>query len=567
MKKFMMLIIVLTLIVVQLFAQNSPRNLIANPYNGYVNLHWEEPIPEIISEIGYHDSIAVQNESVYLADYGYGVNFDLSDYDNPKLLKMRFHKTNKDNLPNSNICYYNVFVIDTYANYITNNYNGLMDSVATGWTPEINLNYTSGFATTGIFINPVTNVGGAEENYYPCLSMDADTETQSSLIYNLSSFTPESAENTGDFLVDLWISTNDRGILKITSTNKYKKSKNDAKKIHLPEPEDYRHLDGYRIYRDNIPFQNIVHSLEFVDQNVINGISYNYYIRAIYGNIESQSSNSQTAIPFGIGDVTFCEDFESGLPLPNNWTRIDNDGDGFNWKKNSEGIDPYEGSGCMWSQSFDNELLVPLFPDNYLITSQINLQAPAELSFWVKAQDEDFIEEHYYLKLSTFDNQVENFTEILFSETIDVPEWHQVIVDLSDYYQQPFYLAWNHTDVSDMYAIKIDDIKIIYTAENPNNDQEIEQNLNKITNYPNPFNPNTTIKFFIEKNNSNVDLKIYNVQGKLVKNLFSGKMNLGIKNILWNGKNESFDDVATGIYYYKICIENKTFIKKMLLIK
>jgi len=395
---------------------------------------------------------------------------------------MRFHKTNKDNLPNSNICYYNVFVIDTYANYITNNYNGLMDSVATGWTPEINLNYTSGFATTGIFINPVTNVGGAEENYYPCLSMDADTETQSSLIYNLSSFTPESAENTGDFLVDLWISTNDRGILKITSTNKYKKSKNDAKKIHLPEPEDYRHLDGYRIYRDNIPFQNIVHSLEFVDQNVINGISYNYYIRAIYGNIESQSSNSQTAIPFGIGDVTFCEDFESGLPLPNNWTRIDNDGDGF-------------------------------------------------------------------------------------SETIDVPEWHQVIVDLSDYYQQPFYLAWNHTDVSDMYAIKIDDIKIIYTAENPNNDQEIEQNLNKITNYPNPFNPNTTIKFFIEKNNSNVDLKIYNVQGKLVKNLFSGKMNLGIKNILWNGKNESFDDVATGIYYYKICIENKTFIKKMLLIK
>jgi len=79
--------------------------------------------------------------------------------------------------------------------------------------------------------------------------------------------------------------------------------------------------------------------------------------------------------------------------------------------------------------------------------------------------------------------------------------------------------------------------------------------------YPNPFNPNTTIKFDLAEP-GNVSLIIYNTAGQLVKKLIDGKMQPGYHSIIWDASHNS-----SGIYFYKLRIGKKVFTKRMTLLK
>ena len=85
-------------------------------------------------------------------------------------------------------------------------------------------------------------------------------------------------------------------------------------------------------------------------------------------------------------------------------------------------------------------------------------------------------------------------------------------------------------------------------------------------NYPNPFNPTTSISFDVFEL-SNISLNIYDLNGRLVKNLMSGNLSQGTYNIAWNGKNANGASVAGGVYLYSITSNNSTIVKKMSLIK
>ncbi len=91
-----------------------------------------------------------------------------------------------------------------------------------------------------------------------------------------------------------------------------------------------------------------------------------------------------------------------------------------------------------------------------------------------------------------------------------------------------------------------------------------------IGNYPNPFNPSTSVSFSVA-NPSNVVINIYNVKGQLVKNLYdsfipSNRTNQRI-DVLWNGKDNRNQEVASGVYYTKMEAGKHTEFKKMLLLK
>ncbi len=85
-------------------------------------------------------------------------------------------------------------------------------------------------------------------------------------------------------------------------------------------------------------------------------------------------------------------------------------------------------------------------------------------------------------------------------------------------------------------------------------------------NYPNPFNPSTTIEFSIEANNF-VSLEIYNIIGQQVKSLINESMPAGAYTVEWDATNEQGGRVASGIYLYRLTVENNTQSKKMLLLK
>jgi len=86
------------------------------------------------------------------------------------------------------------------------------------------------------------------------------------------------------------------------------------------------------------------------------------------------------------------------------------------------------------------------------------------------------------------------------------------------------------------------------------------------TNYPNPFNPTTTIKFDIATP-SHTSLEIYNVKGQKVKTLIDGSYGVGKHQVVWNGKDDSGNDVGGGIYFYRLNAGDYTSIRKMLLLK
>ena len=85
-------------------------------------------------------------------------------------------------------------------------------------------------------------------------------------------------------------------------------------------------------------------------------------------------------------------------------------------------------------------------------------------------------------------------------------------------------------------------------------------------NYPNPFNPNTHIKLAVPAV-TNGSLRIYDLNGRLVRVLAEGSFEPGYHEYVWDGCNESFTPVAAGMYFYKFDSEKYSATKKMLLIK
>ena len=85
-------------------------------------------------------------------------------------------------------------------------------------------------------------------------------------------------------------------------------------------------------------------------------------------------------------------------------------------------------------------------------------------------------------------------------------------------------------------------------------------------NYPNPFNPSTTIRFGLPED-SNVKITIYSINGQEVITLANGYFSKGYHEIKWNGKNPSGRLVANGLYITELKTGNKRLIKKMVFAK
>ena len=90
---------------------------------------------------------------------------------------------------------------------------------------------------------------------------------------------------------------------------------------------------------------------------------------------------------------------------------------------------------------------------------------------------------------------------------------------------------------------------------------------NEIRNYPNPFNPTTTIEFLIQ-NDSKVELSLFNIKGQKIKTIINNGYSKGKHSIIWDGNDDSGKAVSSGIYYYKLNVNSKTeAVKKCLLMK
>ena len=83
-------------------------------------------------------------------------------------------------------------------------------------------------------------------------------------------------------------------------------------------------------------------------------------------------------------------------------------------------------------------------------------------------------------------------------------------------------------------------------------------------NYPNPFNPATTIPLAVPAGANNVDLTIYNVLGQPMRQVWTGPLPAGEHELTWDGRDAQGQPVATGVYVYRLQVDEQTHTRKMV---
>lgn len=86
------------------------------------------------------------------------------------------------------------------------------------------------------------------------------------------------------------------------------------------------------------------------------------------------------------------------------------------------------------------------------------------------------------------------------------------------------------------------------------------------SNYPNPFNPSTTIAYSVPKDGL-VRIGIYNIKGQKVKDLCNSEMQRGHHKILWDGKDANQRSVSSGVYFVKLQASGAVSTRKIMLMK
>ncbi|KQC06318.1 MAG: hypothetical protein APR54_01845 [Candidatus Cloacimonas sp. SDB] len=122
--------------------------------------------------------------------------------------------------------------------------------------------------------------------------------------------------------------------------------------------------------------------------------------------------------------------------------------------------------------------------------------------------------------------------------------------------------------VSALYTYGESDIETVtftYTGTGSDNDLIISKTSLK-GNYPNPFNPHTTIRFQLAEADE-VELTIYNLKGQKIREIIGNELPAGNHQADWDGTDAFDQPVTSGIYLYKLSTSNHTDVKKMILLR
>ncbi|MBN1540538.1 Ig-like domain-containing protein [candidate division KSB1 bacterium] len=94
----------------------------------------------------------------------------------------------------------------------------------------------------------------------------------------------------------------------------------------------------------------------------------------------------------------------------------------------------------------------------------------------------------------------------------------------------------------------------------------LPQQIALYPNYPNPFNPTTTLAFDLP-GEMQVDLAVFNVSGQRIRTLLSGKCAPGKRQVVWNGRDDNDESVPSGVYLYRLQAGETILQRKLLLVK
>jgi hypothetical protein len=109
-------------------------------------------------------------------------------------------------------------------------------------------------------------------------------------------------------------------------------------------------------------------------------------------------------------------------------------------------------------------------------------------------------------------------------------------------------------------------IDLVGAKSNPEAEPPLPTHYNLAQNFPNPFNPSTTVAYSL-KDAGRVTINIFNVLGQNVKTLVDEYQAAGEYTAIWDGHDDDGNSVGTGVYFYRIKAGDFSDIKKMVLMK
>jgi len=101
---------------------------------------------------------------------------------------------------------------------------------------------------------------------------------------------------------------------------------------------------------------------------------------------------------------------------------------------------------------------------------------------------------------------------------------------------------------------------------NPRQLQNVVKAFNMLKNYPNPFSSSTKIEYSLSET-GNVEIIIFDINGRIIRNLFNKNQISGTYNCIWDSKDNSGKSIQSGIYICNVKFKNQILNTKMLLIK
>ncbi len=103
----------------------------------------------------------------------------------------------------------------------------------------------------------------------------------------------------------------------------------------------------------------------------------------------------------------------------------------------------------------------------------------------------------------------------------------------------------------------------VITSVHPAPSPRVPDKYSLLQNYPNPFNPETEIRFML-RDSGLVSLVIYDLTGKEVVTLFNGRRLAGEHRLTWNGRDHLGQPVASGVYFYRLQVNEFQAVRKMI---
>ena len=318
----------------------------------------------------------------------------------------------------------------------------------------------------------------------------------------------------------------------------------------IPSASTQRNVSAYRIYRDGIMIDEIAGTVTTYDDMNVEGGMHSYYTTAMYDANESPTSNTQTVfvMPAMTGE-TYYDDgtAEEGLNVGSSRQM----GVLHNWFTDSVTL---KYAKVYVETARPASIIVrahAVGPDGLPGDNLGQVQYPAS----------SVVQGWNYIPFAT---ELVIPTGTFYLVIMETPNAAGIGVDTNNsghsYVNMGTADGWTAYETGEIMLRAI-----VYTGSETEEGVVIAPKL-AASNYPNPFNPTTTIAYSVPETGM-TSVKVFNLKGQIINTLVNKEVAAGNQSVTWNGKDASGNAVSSGLYFVRVENSGKAVTRKMLLSK